>query len=292
MYTLYKQSAFKHTSFLEALLEIPNIPEQLYVLGDLPTITEHTKVLTVVGSRKYTSYGKEVCQKLIAGLAGTDTIIVSGLALGIDGIAHKAALDAGLRTIAVMPCGLSGSVIYPRAHAGLAREIVERGGALVSEYEPDYKSQIYTFPARNRIAVGLCRAVLVIEAEEKSGTLITSRLATDYNRDVFAVPGSIFATGSAGPHMLIKLGATPITCTNDLREALGLVDNRDSTEQSELPLDIGDVEKKLLDMLYEPKSKDVLLAEADMTTTEVLMNITLLEIKGLVKEEMGVIRRC
>ncbi|MEN9852682.1 MAG: hypothetical protein RI996_625, partial [Candidatus Parcubacteria bacterium] len=260
MYTLYKQSAFKHTSFLEALLEIPNIPEQLYVLGDLPTITEHTKVLTVVGSRKYTSYGKEVCQKLIAGLAGTDTIIVSGLALGIDGIAHKAALDAGLRTIAVMPCGLSGSVIYPRAHAGLAREIVERGGALVSEYEPDYKSQIYTFPARNRIAVGLCRAVLVIEAEEKSGTLITSRLATDYNRDVFAVPGSIFATGSAGPHMLIKLGATPITCTNDLREALGLVDNRDSTEQSELPLDIGDVEKKLLDMLYEPKSKDVLLA--------------------------------
>lgn len=292
MYTLYKQSAFLHTPFLTSLLEIPNIPKQLYVRGDLPTITENTRVLTVVGSRKYTSYGKEVCQKLIAGLAGTDTIIVSGLALGIDGIAHKAALDAGLRTVAVMPCGLSDKVIYPRTHAGLAKEIVERGGALLSEYEPEYKSQVYSFPARNRVAVGLCRAVLVIEAEEKSGTLITSRLATDYNRDVLTVPGNIFASSSSGPHMLIKLGATPITSADDLRAALGFVENENSASQRALPLDIGDAEKKLLDILYEPKSKDVLLAEADMTTTEVLMNITLLEIKGLVKEELGVIRRC
>ena len=139
---------------------------------------------------------------------------------------------------------------------------------------------------------GISKAVLIIEAEEKSGTLITSKLATDYNRDVLTVPGNIFSETARGPHMLIRLGATPITSVADLREALGLEIDTEENTQKVLPLDISPEEKKLLDILYEPKARDALLAEADMTTTETLMNISLLEIKGLVKEELGVIRRC
>ncbi len=292
MYSLYKKTSFEKNLFLSPLLETPDCPKELYVLGDLPEITSNTRVLTVVGSRKYTSYGKEVCQKLIAGLAGTDTIIVSGLALGIDGIAHRAALDTGLRTVAVPGSGLSPKVLYPKSHYSLAKEIVERGGALISEYAPETNSMPYMFPARNRIMAGLSSAVLVIEAEEKSGTLITSKLATDYNRDVLTVPGNIFSDTAKGPHMLIRLGATPITSAAELREALGLKRDTEENTQKVLPLDISPEEKKLLDILYEPKSRDTLLAEADMTTTETLMTISLLEIKGLVKEELGVIRRC
>ncbi len=292
MYSLYKKTSFEKNLFLSPLLETPDCPKELYVLGDLPEITSNTRVLTVVGSRKYTSYGKEVCQKLIAGLAGTDTIIVSGLALGIDGIAHRTALDAGLRTVAVPGSGLSPKALYPKSHYSLANEIVERGGALISEYAPETSSMPYMFPTRNRIMAGLSSAVLVIEAEEKSGTLITSKLATDYNRDVLTVPGNIFSETARGPHMLIRLGATPITSVADLREALGLERETEENTQKALPLDISPEEKKLLDILYEPKARDALLAEADMTTTETLMNISLLEIKGLVKEELGVIRRC
>jgi DNA processing protein len=291
MYSLYKKSAFDRILFLSTLLETPNCPEQVYVRGKLPELSATTRVLTVVGSRKYSTYGKDVCEKLIAGLAGTDTIVVSGLALGIDAIAHKAALRAGLITIAIPGSGLSPQALYPKSNYSLAEEIVKSGGALLSEYEPETASTPYMFPQRNRIMAGISHAVLVIEAEEKSGTLITSKLATNYNRDVFAVPGSIFASGSSGPHMLIRLGATPITSVEDLREALGFKEEN-SNAQSALPLDITESERKLLDILYEPKSKDVLLAEADTTTSETLMNISLLEIKGLVKEELGVIRKC
>jgi DNA processing protein len=194
--------------------------------------------------------------------------------------------------VAVPGSGLSPKALYPKSHFALANEIVERGGTLISEYAPDTASMPYMFPARNRIMAGLAHAVLVIEAEEKSGTLITSKLAIEYNRDVLTVPGNIFSDTAKGPHMLIRLGATPITCVSDLRDALGFQNTENSISQTALPLDIGDSEKKLLDMLYEPKTKDILLAEVDMTITEALMNISLLEIKGLVKEELGIIRRC
>ena len=287
----YKKTSFEKYLFLSKLLEIPDCPRQLFVLGEMPNINKSTKVLTVVGSRKNTSYGKNVCEELIKSLSGTDTIIVSGLALGIDAIAHRAALDAGLKTIAVLGNGLSEKVIYPKTHINLAKEIVASGGALLSEYKPDTEARVYTFPARNRICVGLSDAVLVIEAEEKSGTLITSKLATEYNRDVLAVPGNIFSDTTKGPHMLIKLGAVPITSTSDLLDALGH-SNHLEKKQSELPLNVSDAEKKILDILYEPKSKDILLTESGLQTSEALMNISLLEIKGFIKEEMGVFRKC
>ncbi len=155
-------------------------------------------------------------------MRGYNVTIISGLALGIDGLAHKAALKAGLKTLAVPGSGLDATVLYPRSHLQLAEEIVRNGGALLSEFKPQTQAATWTFPKRNRIMAGLSHAVLVIEAELKSGTLITSKLATEYNRDVLTMPGSIFSSTSEGPHMLIKLGATPVTASEDILRTLGI----------------------------------------------------------------------
>src|SRR3989344_4618820 len=186
--------------FPRRLREIPDPPEKLYMQGVLPS--EEHKWLCVVGSRRYTNYGKEVCGKLIEGLRGYPVVIVSGLALGIDALAHRAALAANLPCVAVPGSGLSPHVLHPASNRRLADDILLSGGAMLSEFEPDFRPTLWSFPQRNRIMAGLSDAVLVIEAESKSGTLITSKLATEYNRDVFTLPGSIFSSTSAGPHML------------------------------------------------------------------------------------------
>ncbi|MBU6491122.1 DNA-processing protein DprA, partial [Patescibacteria group bacterium] len=154
------------------LLEIPQLPERLWIRGALPPAG--TKMLTVVGSRAMTHYGQEACQMLISGLAGYPVSIVSGLALGVDTCAHKAALDAGLHTLAIPGSGLDDDFLYPRSNLGLANDILGAGGALVSEHEPRHTARAYDFPSRNRLMVGLADAVLVIEAGQKSGTLITA----------------------------------------------------------------------------------------------------------------------
>jgi DNA processing protein len=205
--------------FPEWIKEIPQPPQTLYVRGALPT-SQHI-YLCVVGSRKHTSYGKEICQKLIRGLKGYPIVIVSGLAIGIDTIAHETAIDAGLKTIAFPGSGLDDSVIYPRSNLKLAHDIIEMGGCLLSESEPLFKAEIYSFPKRNRLMAGMSHAVLIIEAQEESGTLITARMALDYNRDVLAVPGSILSPNSKGSNELIRQGATPITNSSELLEALG-----------------------------------------------------------------------
>ncbi len=271
----------------EQLLEIPEPPQKLYVCGNLPP--EGNIMLAVVGSRKYTNYGKEVCENLISGLKNYPVTIVSGLALGIDSIAHNSALDAGLHTMAVPGSGLSERVIYPATNLNLARKIIEAGGCLLSEFEPDFRATVWSFPKRNRIMAGLCKAVLVIEAEEKSGTLITARLALDYNRDVFAVPGSIFSPNASGVNRLIKGGATPIATPKDLLEALGF-----SVEEN-LPMgveqNLTDEEKEILEFLREPCSRDVLLRQIKRSTAEATAILSMMEIAGLIKEEMGEVRR-
>ncbi|MES3005459.1 MAG: DNA-processing protein DprA, partial [Patescibacteria group bacterium] len=148
----------------------------LYTAGNTDLFyAKDTKFLCVVGSRQYTSYGKELCISLIKSLAGRPVIIISGLALGIDGIAHQTALDVGLPTIAVPGSGLHPNVLYPRSHLHLAEKIIEKGGLLASEYEPQIRASPWSFPMRNRIMAGLSHAVLIIEAEENSGTLVTAR---------------------------------------------------------------------------------------------------------------------
>jgi DNA processing protein len=279
----------KKKNFPEALLEIPEPPEKLYLRGDLPG--PNTKLLCVVGSRRYTNYGKEACEKLISGLRGYDVAIVSGLAIGIDGIAHEAAINTGLKTISVPGSGLGVTSLHPQAHIGLARKILESGGCMLSEYEADFKATQYSFPQRNRIMAGLSSAVLIIEAEIKSGTLITSRLATEYNKDVLTVPGSIFSKTSEGPHMLIRLGATPITNSKELLLALGFED-RDSAPRN-LELEYAECsaeEKMVIELLREPMEKDVLLRSLDMPTGQANAVLSVMELKGLIKEVLGEIK--
>jgi len=284
----FKISIIKKDEMPELLREIPDCPEKLYVQGKLPG--PETKLLCVVGSRKFTPYGKEVCEKLISGLRGYDIAIVSGLALGIDGIAHESAMNAGLKTIAVPGSGLSEKVLTPKTNFMIANKILESGGAMLSEFELDFVATPYSFPQRNRIMAGLSHATLVIEAEIKSGTLITSKLATEYNRDVLAVPGSILSKNSEGPNMLIRLGATPIRSSKDILEALGF--NIDEEPQN-LELKYSDCsldEMLIIEILKTPMPKDELIRKAKMPISKVGAIVSILEIKGLVKESMGEIR--
>jgi len=272
----------------EMLREIPDAPEKLYVEGVLPR--PETKILCVVGSRKFTPYGKDVCEKLISGLRGYDITIVSGLALGIDAIAHKAALDAGLKTIAVPGSGLDPSVLYPSTNRQLAEKILESGGALISEFEPKFHATPYSFPQRNRIMAGISHAVLVIEAETKSGTLITSKFAAEYNRDVLTVPGSIFSKNSEGPNMLIRLGATPVRNSHDILEALGFKINEEPQNLELKYSDCSPEELLVIELLSEPLEKDELIRKMKIPTSKAGAILSIMEIKGLIKESLGEIR--
>lgn len=206
--------------FPQSLLEIPQPPAQLFARGQWPK--EDTKYLAVVGSRALTPYGREVCETLIKGLAGYPISIVSGLALGADACAHQAALSAGLHTIAVLGSGVDDASIYPRSNLPLARDILSKGGLLLSENPEGYKAQTFDFPKRNRIVVGLSQAILIIEAGEKSGTLITARLAGDYNRDLLCVPHRIGDPHGFGAQLFVPLGAALVSKPLHILEALGI----------------------------------------------------------------------
>ena len=271
--------------FPALLKEIPDPPKQLYIIGKLPK--KETKHLCVVGSRKYSSYGKEVCEHLISGLRGYDIAIVSGLALGVDALAHRAALYAGLPTIGIPGSGLGASVLYPSTNRGLAKNIVEHGGALISEFEENESATPYSFPKRNRLMAGMSHATLVIEAGERSGTLITSRLATDYNREVLTVPHPIFSKTAHGPSMLLKLGATPVTGSDDILQALGI---EKTLKNKNVQLkDLSNNEKRVIEFLENPIPKDELLRELNMPTQDANVLISLMEIKGIIKEQFGVL---
>lgn len=278
--------------FPKTLLEIPQPPEKLFIIGDLPE--EELTYLAVVGSRKFTSYGKEACEKIIAGLKGYPIAIVSGFAVGIDTIAHKSALEANLKTIVFPGSGLSDEAIYPKNNIRLMTEIVDRGGCFISEFEPDFKATQWGFPMRNRLMAGMSKAVLVIEAEEKSGTLITARMALDYNKDLLAVPGGIFSPTSRGTNKLIKQGAVPVTESKDVLLALGF-DVEDSEEEKAKQLrlfeELSPEEKKVLEILREPMPRDELLRAMKMPTQNANAILSVMEIKEIIKEELGEMRR-
>lgn len=272
--------------FPPQLFEIPEPPKQLFVHGKMPDAD--SILLTVVGSRKYSHYGKEICEKLIEGLSGYDIIIVSGLALGIDTIAHKAALSAGLRTIAVPGSGLDDKVLYPATNKLLAREIVKSGGGLLSEFDPDFHATPWSFPQRNRIMAGLSHATLVIEAENRSGTLITARLALDYNRDVLAVPGSVFSSNSQGTNRLLRQGATPITSSMELLDTLGFETKESTPKQKELDFqNCSPEEKQVLEIIAEPCTRDELIRALEVPASQANILLSAMEIKGLIKETGG-----
>ena len=274
--------------FPKALLEIPQPPKDLWIIGELPP--ENLIYLCIVGSRRFTSYGREVCEKIISGLKGYPIIIVSGFAMGIDTIAHKKAMQVGLKTIVFPGSGLSSKVVYPKTNLRLMDEVVKNGGCLISEFEPDFVATQWGFPMRNRLMAGISKAVLIIEAEEKSGTLITARLTTEYNRDLLVVPGSIFSPNSKGTNRLLHQGATPVTCAEEVLEALGFEKPKDEEKQKRLFADLSPEEKMVADLLREPMGRDDLIRAMKMPTPTANALLSVMEIKELIKEEMGEIR--
>jgi DNA processing protein len=289
----YKIQKLDRKDWPPLLEEINQLPKRLFYAGKVPDWKR--KLLCIVGARKNTNYGKEAVETLMEGLRGYPITIVSGLALGIDSIAHRAALKNNLPTISVPGSGLSLKVLHPQSHTRLAQEIVEKGGTLMNEFDPEFKAIYYSFPQRNRVMAGMSNAILIIEAEKKSGTLITARLATEYNRDVLALPGSIFNTTSYGPHMLIRLGAVPIRDSDDILEALHLEKiGDDAKSDEEKYFDCSEKEMMIIKLLVEPLERDEILRRANseyqIPIGETQTILSLLELKGLIKESLGEIR--
>lgn len=274
--------------FPPLLHEIPQPPKALNYRGTLPP--PGMKLLAVVGSRKYSTYGKQVVEHLIAGLRGYDIGIVSGLALGIDSLAHEAALKNDLYTLAIPGSGIADEVIYPASHRPLARKVLEAGGGLLSEFDPSFTATKWSFAQRNRIMAGIAEATLMIEASEKSGTLITARLASDYNRELLVVPGNIFSKNCAGPHQFLKLGATPVCEANDILYALRInpeaQDIRSQKQQVLLSVD----EASVITLLREPMQKDELIRQLNREARIANALLMEMEFKGLIVSDHDVYR--
>jgi DNA processing protein len=270
------------------LLQVPQPPKKLYLAGNLPP--KGTVYLAVVGSRKATSYGKDSVKKLISGLRGYPIAIVSGLAQGIDALAHEAAIDAGLVAVGFPGSGISDVALAYNPNPKLIEKILDSGGCLISEFEPDFKATSYAFPMRNRLVAGISKASLIIEAQEKSGTLITARMTLDYNKEVLVVPGPINSEFSKGTNRLIRQGATPITSSEDILEALGFKID-ESAKQKSLFEDATKEEKDILKLLPEPMERDELIRTMKMPTGAATAMLSIMEIKGLIKEELGEVRK-
>jgi DNA processing protein len=268
--------------FPKLLRQIPQPPQTLNYRGVLPK--EEMKLITVVGSRKYSTYGKQVIEYLISGLSGYNIGIVSGLALGIDSLAHEAALRHSLYTLAVPGSGLHANVIYPATHKPLARRILEAHGGMLSEFEPTFRATMWSFTQRNRIMAGIAHATLVIEASERSGTLITARMASDYNRELLVVPGNIFSQNSAGAHQFLKLGATPVTHPHDILYVLGIDPARKEKKNSR-PLTLSPEEQKVMELLHMPTDKDALIRQLQLETQKINTLLMQMEIKGLIASD-------
>ena len=265
---------------LGLLHEIPKPPEQLWYRGQLPS--PGMKLLAVVGSRKYSAYGKQALERLLPGLAPYPIGIVSGLALGIDALAHETALAHQLYTLAVPGSGIDPAAIAPRTNQLLSERILRAGGGLLSELEPKMAAAIWTFPLRNRIMAGLTHATLLIEAGPKSGTLITARLAVDYNRELLAVPGSIFSQNSYGVHQFLKLGATMVTESEDILLALGI---EPKTTQAKARPELSPLEERVLAVLTEPTERDRLIRSLALPTAEASSLLMQMEMLGYIKYE-------
>lgn len=275
----------KDEAYPSQLKEIASAPPVLYMRGDKNILSN--KSIAIVGSRKFTEYGRRVTENLTKDLVRAGLTIVSGLALGIDGIAHRAALDGGGFTAAVLGTGIDDATIYPREHFNMAKSILENGGALLSEQPPKTPSLKQNFPARNRIMAGLALGTLVIEAAESSGSLITASFALEQNREVFAVPGDIFSPQSTGANLLVKRGAKLVMSATDILEEFSL-----SRTQPELALKIfepkTDEEKTIWKILSnEPLHIDKISKMSKLDTAAVSSVLATLEIESAVRNIGG-----
>ena len=267
-------------AYPERLLEIKNPPQQLYCCGD-PGLLK-SRCVAVVGSRTTTVYGRRTAEAIGRCLAAAGVTVVSGMAMGIDASAHEGALSAGGLTVAVLGCGPD--VCYPPENR-LLMEDIKRSGLIVTEYEPGTPANRYNFPNRNRIISGLCEATVVVQARNRSGSLITAELAAEQGREVYAVPGNIDSQYNLGNNRLIKEGASPLICIDDILEYLGIGG-----------VDEEDARRRLSDREFEIFG--ILRMEGEMTIDEVCMKtgfspayvnpiLAVMEMKGFISSEMG-----
>jgi DNA processing protein len=264
-------------AFPSALRAIFDAPAGLFLRGAAPAELLDQPAVAVVGARACSPYGAQVARMLGRELAAAGLVVVSGLARGIDGEAHRGALEAGGPTVAVLGCGIDRD--YPAAHAELARRIAATG-LVVSEYAPGVEPAPWRFPARNRIIAGLAAATVVVEARERSGALITADLSLEEGREVFAVPGEITSALSAGTNALLRLGATALTCPGDVLESFGI--------EPKAAVELDAETRRVLDLL--PASADELVRALGLDAGAVAALLTELELAGLVAEGEGLYR--
>lgn len=271
--------SYGHPDYPLLLKEIYDPPLCLFVRGNIQNIQYP---FAIVGTRKASRYGKQITEEIVKALTEAQMTIISGLALGIDGVAHETNLKNKGKTIAVLGCGIDRATIYPRAHQTLSEKIIEQGGAILSEYPPKTLGTKYSFPKRNRIIAGMSLGVLVVEAQASSGALITAQAALEYNREVFAIPHNITSSTGQGPNNLLKLGARVVTQSQDILDIFGLQTKQSSREDKI----IGDNPEETLilqTLSREPIHIDVLIKQANIPSQVLLSHLTLLEIKGKVR---------
>lgn len=258
------------------LKEISKPPIILFVRGRL---SEKDFTFAIVGARRPTHYGLDITPQFSEKLAQAGIVIVSGMAIGVDTLAHKGAVAVGKRTVAVLGSGINDASIYPSSNRGLAQKILENDGAIISEYPPGYQIHKMNFPERNRIISGMSKGTLVVEAKIRSGALITANFALEQNREVFAVPGDIKRKESEGPNNLIKLGAKPVISHADILEEFGI----EEKEAENIKADTEE-EAKILEILEEgPFHIDLIAKKADLTISETSSTLSMMEIKGKIQ---------
>ena len=266
----------KH-NYLQLLAYIPASPKQIFIMGKLPS--QRVPSVAIVGTRKPSSYGKEVTQQLSYDLAKKGIVIISGLALGVDGIAHRAALEAGGTTIAVLANGLP--QIYPATHKDLADQIIQSGGAILSEYKPETAARSYQFLQRNRIVSGLSDAIIITEAAARSGTLNTAMHALEQGKEVFVVPGNITSPLSTGCNTLLKQGARPVTSIDDVLEIIApeLLQLQTSLALGNTPL-----ETAIITLLQNGiRDGDELQQQSKSSISDFNTALTIMEINGVIR---------
>jgi len=270
-------------NYPKLLKKIKNAPEVIYYRGEMKS---EENCFAVVGTRRFSPYGKQVALEMAGDLAEAGLIIVSGLAPGIDTFCHTAAVERRKRTIAVLGTGVDEKSIYPQSNLKLAQKILETGGALISEYPPDQRGTQFTFPQRNRIISGLSLGILVVEAKQKSGALITAHYAFEQNRKVFAIPGPIHSLNSKGCHYLIKRGAKLVESANDILKDLNLPAGRQVYQKGI----IGETleENLILNVLKEEVLDiDKIIEKTKLSAAKVASTLAILEIKGKVRNLGG-----
>lgn len=267
----------EENKFTQIIRTIAHPPSKLYCIGKLPV--ERRPAIAIVGTRKPSKYGIEVTQRLAYDLAKRGVIIISGMALGVDGIAHRAALEAGGTTIAVLGNGLD--QFYPASHRQLGEDIIKKGGAILSEYEPDVPAYPANFLARNRIVSGLSDAILITEAAARSGTLNTAGHALEQGKDIFVVPGNITSPLSAGCNALLRQGATPATCAEDILEVIApqLLEPQTSLALGDNPL-----QTKIIQLLQSGiRDGEQLQRDSGAAAHDFATELTMMELSGLIR---------